>query len=85
MIVEGHDALRALPAQAGGRGMRHLLVNPVIDVTGDAAHGRAYIVVLLGSGIGMVGSYDDELVRTADGWKLAKRVFTMDQPADAPA
>ena len=42
-------------------------------------------MLLANGGIGVVGGYDDELVRTAEGWKIAKRVFTIDQPAEASA
>jgi ketosteroid isomerase-like protein len=85
MVTTGREALRAFAEQVGGGGMRHVLVNPVIDISGDTAHGRAYIILLREGGIGVVGGYVDELVRTADGWKIANRVFTIDQRADAPA
>ena len=29
-----------------------------------------------GSGVNAVGFYDDELVRTAAGWRIARRRFT---------
>lgn len=62
----------------------HNLVNPVIDIDGDTATGKWYYMVvyafpdgdfLLGQGV-----FDDEFVRTDDGWKIvsvtAKRRIT---------
>lgn len=84
-VTEGHDALRALAQEVGGKGIRHVLVNPAVDVDGDAARGRSYLLLLQQADIGAVGAYDDEFVRTGDGWKIAKRVFTIESRADAPA
>jgi ketosteroid isomerase-like protein len=85
MVTTGRDALRAFAEQVGGRGKRHVLLNPLIDVDGDTAHGRAYVLLLDGPGIGAVGGYDDEFTRTADGWRIAKRSFTIDARAGAAA
>ncbi|MFV8161526.1 nuclear transport factor 2 family protein [Mycobacterium sp. 134] len=59
----------------------HRLSNHAIAVDGDAATARTYIDGLImaqdnNSGVNAVGFYDDELVRTADGWRIARRVFT---------
>jgi 3-phenylpropionate/cinnamic acid dioxygenase small subunit len=64
---------------SGVSGTRHVVTNPLIDVTGDAARVRAYFMLLTGGAIAMVGVYDDDVVRTADGWRFASRVFTSDQ------
>ncbi|MDF3341541.1 nuclear transport factor 2 family protein [Mycolicibacterium septicum] len=63
-----------------GRTM-HRLSNHTIAVDGDAATARTYIDGLImaqdnNSGVNAVGFYDDELVRTADGWRIARRRFT---------
>lgn len=61
----------------------HRLTNFVVDVDGDTATARTYVhAVLLMSAernatwIEAVGHYDDELVCTADGWRIRKRVTT---------
>jgi hypothetical protein len=56
----------------------HRLTNFVIDVDGDQATSRTYVdaVVMGPKGFGVVntfGWYDDELRRTADGWRIAFR------------
>jgi 3-phenylpropionate/cinnamic acid dioxygenase small subunit len=59
----------------------HRLSNQVIEVDGDTAVARTYVdaLIMVGdnqSGVNGVGFYDDELVRTADGWRVARRKFT---------
>jgi 3-phenylpropionate/cinnamic acid dioxygenase small subunit len=59
----------------------HRLTNQVISISGDAAEARSYIDGLImaqdnGSGVSAVGFYDDELVRTASGWRIARRRFS---------
>jgi 3-phenylpropionate/cinnamic acid dioxygenase small subunit len=59
----------------------HRLTNQVITVDGDAATARTYVDGLImfgdnGSGVNAVGFYDDELVRTDVGWRIARRTFT---------
>jgi 3-phenylpropionate/cinnamic acid dioxygenase small subunit len=60
----------------------HRITNVVVE-PGDAggARSRAYVEALvLGpdnrSGVRATGWYDDELVRTAAGWRIARRRFT---------
>jgi len=81
-VLTGRDALKGFAVSVAGVG-RHLVLNPVIDVNGDTATSRAYLMLVAGGAIAAVGSYADELVRTPEGWKFAKRVFTMDAPAGA--
>jgi hypothetical protein len=59
----------------------HQLSNLAITVDGDTATARSYVDAVLmapdgQSGLNPLGFYDDELVRTADGWRIAKRTFT---------
>jgi 3-phenylpropionate/cinnamic acid dioxygenase small subunit len=59
----------------------HRLTNMAIDVRGDAATARSYVDGILmmpdgRTGTSAVGYYDDRLVRTADGWRIARRRFT---------
>jgi hypothetical protein len=39
---------------------------------------RAYFVVYEGTAVRGTGTYEDQLVRTPDGWRFAKRVSTPD-------
>jgi 3-phenylpropionate/cinnamic acid dioxygenase small subunit len=59
----------------------HRLSNQVITVNGDRAEARTYVDGLImaadnDSGVNAVGFYDDELVRTDGGWRIARRRFT---------
>jgi 3-phenylpropionate/cinnamic acid dioxygenase small subunit len=59
----------------------HRLTNQVITVAGDSAAARTYVdaLVMFGddqSGANGIGFYDDEIVRTCDGWRIARRRFT---------
>jgi hypothetical protein len=59
----------------------HRLTNQAIAIEGDRAEARTYVdaLIMLGdnkSGVNGVGYYDDEVVRTAAGWRVARRRFT---------
>ncbi|MEN4398473.1 nuclear transport factor 2 family protein [Mycolicibacterium senegalense] len=59
----------------------HRLSNHAIAVDGDSATARTYIDGLImaqdnNSGVNAIGFYDDELVRTPAGWRIARRRFT---------
>ena len=59
----------------------HRLTNQAITLDGDNASARTYIdaVIMFGdnqSGVNAWGFYDDEIVRTTDGWRIARRRFT---------
>ena len=66
---------------AGVHGIRHIAANPVIDIDGDAARVMAYVVVVQGNTILVIGTTRDDVVRTPAGWRLARRVFRSDVPA----
>jgi hypothetical protein len=58
----------------------HQLGNQVITRTGTGYSSRTFVdaVVMNGdnrSGFRMLGWYDDEVVATDDGWKIARRTF----------
>jgi uncharacterized protein (TIGR02246 family) len=61
----------------------HLTMNEVIDIDGDTASVRAYALVTRETPpiISAVGTYEDALVRTDDGWRFARRVYTPDASA----
>jgi hypothetical protein len=57
------------------------MTNHVVDVDGDQASARTYVDAWITSvdnvsGINAIGFYDDELVRTDQGWRIARRTFT---------
>jgi 3-phenylpropionate/cinnamic acid dioxygenase small subunit len=61
----------------------HRITNQVVERRGDdEASARCYVDALVMSPDGetayrVAGCYDDELVRRVDGWKIARRRFTM--------
>lgn len=59
----------------------HRLTNQVISLDGDRAEARTYVdaLIMLGnnsSGVNGIGYYDDQIVRTDAGWRIARRRFT---------
>lgn len=78
----GVDEITAFMAEvhAGMGHTLHSLSNMAIDVRGDTATARTYVdntnMMPDGrSGTHAIGYYDDELVRTDDGWRIARRHF----------
>jgi 3-phenylpropionate/cinnamic acid dioxygenase small subunit len=58
----------------------HRLTNQLIEVDGDKAQSRTYVDALImagdsNSGVNAARFYDDDLVRTSDGWRVARRQF----------
>jgi 3-phenylpropionate/cinnamic acid dioxygenase small subunit len=64
---------------------QHLVTNIDVAVDGDRATSRTMVYNPMGAATRegpphfffLGGRYDDELVRTADGWRIAKRVETL--------
>jgi hypothetical protein len=59
----------------------HRLTNQDIAIDGDRAAARTYVDALImladnKSGVNGIGYYDDEVVRTAAGWRVTRRRFT---------
>jgi hypothetical protein len=60
----------------------HRITNVVVHSGEGGARARSYVDALVlaadnKSGTRAVGYYDDDLVRTAKGWSIASRRFTM--------
>lgn len=79
--VEGYDAIVEFGKGVGVMlpGCRHVVTNLLIDVDGDRATSRSYLQLYDASQPGQAklistGIYHDELVRTSEGWRIAKRV-----------
>ena len=85
--ARGHEALARMATAEEPHGpdyVRHFVFNHVIEPSGDGAVGKAYVALIdivpgqQGSGhsIFTMGRYDDEYVRTREGWRIQNRVFT---------
>ena len=80
----GHENLAALANTQphGAMYTRHFITNHVIEPAAGGAVGREYAVIIdIGeggkpSGIALGGRYDDEYVKTPEGWKFKSRTFT---------
>jgi 3-phenylpropionate/cinnamic acid dioxygenase small subunit len=83
-VWHGADAITEWMKQAHagcGRTM-HRITNEAVSPNGDGVTARSYLDAIVmapdnRTGARAVGYYDDELVRTDDGWKIARRRFTM--------
>lgn len=86
--VTGHAALASMVTAENPHGpnyVRHFVFNHVIERSRRGATGKAYVAVIditprqpmgFAHSIFTVGRYDDEYVKTAEGWRISKRVFT---------
>ncbi|AYE93680.1 nuclear transport factor 2 family protein [Mycobacterium paragordonae] len=73
------DFMEKVHAMAGHT--LHRLSNQAVDVDGDKAVARTYVDALImaadnQTGVNGIGFYDDEIVRTSAGWRIARRRFT---------
>lgn len=85
-IVGREAILQAFQARPKGTARCHLVANPSVELLSES-HARAscYSVLLtaqeLPQGTVTVGGFDDQLTRTATGWKFQSRVgFTLFDP-----
>jgi hypothetical protein len=82
--TEGHANLAALAntQPRGANYVRHFITNHVIEPAPGGAIGKEYAVIIdIGEngnpgGIALGGRYDDEYVKTPQGWKFKSRTFT---------
>lgn len=82
--TEGHENLKALAntQPRGANYVRHFITNHVIEPAPGGAVGKEYAVIIdIGengspSSIALGGRYDDEYVKTPQGWKFKSRTFT---------
>jgi actinorhodin biosynthesis protein ActVIA len=83
----GHDALVTFATNfhASNPGSRHWNTNILVTPTADGAHGTCYLtlwnVSVRPPTITVTGIYQDELVKTPNGWRFKSRVVTTDRPA----
>ena len=75
-------------AHVGAQHTMHRMTNQAVDINGDAATVRTYVDALIlfeGGGANPVGYYDDHVVRTAEGWRIARRKYTSVRLVAVPA
>jgi hypothetical protein len=86
-VLPGREALATLATAEphGPNYVRHFLFNHVIERSRRGATGKVYVAVIditprqpmgFAHSIFTIGRYDDEYVKTAEGWRISKRVFT---------
>ena len=79
--TQGRDNLVAqwLATMEGFPVVFHQVTNEQIDVSGDSARQRVYVneelVMADGQALRFVGVYNDECIRTPQGWRYASRRF----------
>lgn len=78
-FIEGReailDAFRARPARIS----RHIVANIRATVSGDEAIATSQILLFTGAGTApLVGTYQDRVRKTAQGWRFAERRGSVD-------
>lgn len=83
-VWHGAEAITAWMerSHAGCGHTMHRITNQQLSPNGDGVTARSYVdSIVMGpdneSGVRAVGYYDDEIVRTDDGWRVARRRFTI--------
>ena len=80
-IRTGAEERRASKLQGPGANSRHVITTTAIWTDGDSATGRSYWMFVTNTieqpTVSLIGQYDDTFVRTATGWRLARRAITM--------
>lgn len=72
----------------GAKNTMHRMTNQAVDIDGDSATVRTYVDALIlfeGGGANPIGYYDDHVVRTGDGWRIARRTYTSVRLVAVPA
>jgi uncharacterized protein (TIGR02246 family) len=81
-FIEGRDAILAAFKARPPRTTRHICANIRVQVDGDRATAESQIMLFTTKDAPpLVGSYQDRVVRTADGWRFTERRGSMDFPA----
>lgn len=82
-VWDGVDAITDYMTQTHPDGVRtlHRISNVAVSGDGDRVTARTYVDVIYvgddtGRGVNAAGYYDDELIRTGEGWKIARRRYT---------
>ncbi|MCY3861655.1 MAG: nuclear transport factor 2 family protein [bacterium] len=79
-LLAGAIERRAAGTVGPGSNTRHVIATQTVEVDGDEAVSDAYFQFWVHTAtepsIALFGTYQDRLVRTGDGWKLAHRVIS---------
>ncbi len=75
--MTGHDRLARLIVSVPANGGKHIPMDAEILVTGDEASCNGPYRMEMPDSVS-TGRYDDRFVRTADGWRFARRVILPD-------
>jgi hypothetical protein len=62
-------------------GVRHWTNNQVVEIDGDSATSRCYLLLMSAGSpptVMTTGIYSDELIKTDQGWRFTKRSVTLD-------
>lgn len=87
-VVRGRDEIISYATRDPGHAgtsrevRRHVPISPVIDLDGDRAEVHSVFLVLEETSIYLVGTYEDEMVRTPKGWRFSKRICSVTAPSD---
>jgi uncharacterized protein (TIGR02246 family) len=78
-FIEGREAILAAFRARPPRASRHIVANIRVDVDGEAATATSQILLFTAAGQPpLVGTYQDRLVRTPQGWRFAERRGSLD-------
>jgi hypothetical protein len=73
---EGLAAIKEFMDSFDGHPKTHLMTNVYVDEHSDGAELRFRIVAMLSGGTMASASYYDDVVKTASGWRVVRRVVT---------
>ncbi len=76
--VTGYAQIRALAKEIGDDNpVAHTVMNIVLTPVGpDKVHARSKGIAIMGNGRAGSATYDDVVIRTADGWRISHRRIT---------
>jgi 3-phenylpropionate/cinnamic acid dioxygenase small subunit len=80
-IRSGSQERRAAGDAGPGSATRHAVGTMAVDVDGDRARATSYFQFFIRTRttpqLRLMGQYDDEFVRTPEGWRVARRRITV--------
>jgi hypothetical protein len=91
--TQGHENLAKLANTQphGAKYVRHFITNHVIEPAPGGAIGKEYVAIIdigengMPSRVALGGRYDDEYVKTPQGWKFKTRTFSQSRAEVPPA
>jgi len=78
--MRGVDEIIHFMAEVADHPVAHHITNVFADATADGAVSHGRLMGVGRNGRVSTGHYRDEVVRTADGWRVRRRSFTMTNP-----